>query len=117
MSTMTERFDAIVVGAGPAGGTAARLLAREGGRVLLLDRATFPRDKPCGGGITFRADSENDVDFAPVTEREIYGVRTVVTRVKDPLRSELFARLGLRTFSPTKVGVQLAHDAIFEAGA
>jgi geranylgeranyl reductase family protein len=75
MSSMTERFDAIVVGAGPAGSTAARLLARDGARVLLLDRATFPRDKPCGGGITFRADSENDVDLSPVTEREIYGVR------------------------------------------
>ncbi len=48
---------------------------------------------------------------------EIYGVGTVVTRVKDPLRSELFGRLGLRTFSPTKIGVALAHDAIFQAGA
>ncbi|TAK60454.1 MAG: geranylgeranyl reductase family protein [Dehalococcoidia bacterium] len=75
MSSMTERFDAIVIGAGPAGSTATRHLARVGARVLLLDRATFPRDKPCGGGITFRADSENDVDFSPVTEREIFGVR------------------------------------------
>jgi len=36
-----------VVGAGPAGSATALLLARTGARVLLLDRARFPRDKPC----------------------------------------------------------------------
>ena len=41
------RWDAIVVGAGPAGSATALLLARSGARVLLLDRARFPRDKPC----------------------------------------------------------------------
>lgn len=40
-------WDAIVVGAGPAGSATARQLARGGARVLLLDRARFPRDKPC----------------------------------------------------------------------
>jgi hypothetical protein len=47
----------------------------------------------------------------------MYGVETVVTRVKDPLRAELFGGLGLRTFSPTKFGIALAHDAIFDAPA
>jgi geranylgeranyl reductase family protein len=46
---------AIVVGAGPAGSTAARALALGGARVFLLERAGFPRNKPCGGGITTRA--------------------------------------------------------------
>lgn len=45
----------IVVGAGPAGSTAARHLAERGARVLLLDRARFPRDKVCGGGLTPKA--------------------------------------------------------------
>jgi geranylgeranyl reductase family protein len=40
--------DAVVVGAGPAGAATAILLAQEGLRVVLLDRATFPRDKICG---------------------------------------------------------------------
>jgi len=44
----------IVVGAGPAGATAARTLAGAGVNVLLLDRSNFPRNKPCGGGISFR---------------------------------------------------------------
>jgi geranylgeranyl reductase family protein len=39
--------DVVVVGAGPAGSAVSILLARQGYRVLLLDRATFPRDKAC----------------------------------------------------------------------
>lgn len=45
-------FDAIVVGAGPAGAVSATLLARRGHRVLLLDKARFPRDKICGGALS-----------------------------------------------------------------
>jgi len=44
---VTDRWDAVVVGAGPAGATTALLLARAGASVLLLDRARFPRDKAC----------------------------------------------------------------------
>jgi geranylgeranyl reductase family protein len=49
---MPELWDVIVVGAGPAGSSAARVAAETGARVLLLDRARFPRYKTCGGGIT-----------------------------------------------------------------
>src|SRR4051812_34675967 len=45
----------LIVGAGPAGATAARTLAMAGVRVGLVDRAAFPRNKPCGGGISIRA--------------------------------------------------------------
>ena len=41
-------FDAVVVGAGPAGSVAALVLARSGARVALIDRRRFPRDKACG---------------------------------------------------------------------
>jgi geranylgeranyl reductase family protein len=44
----------LVIGAGPAGATAARALARAGVTVRLLDRSKFPRNKPCGGGISLR---------------------------------------------------------------
>jgi geranylgeranyl reductase family protein len=63
-----ERFDAVVVGAGPAGSATAIRLARGGARVLLADRARFPRDKPCGGGLTGRAARELPVDVTPVVE-------------------------------------------------
>ncbi|MBN9392146.1 MAG: geranylgeranyl reductase family protein [Chloroflexi bacterium] len=45
---MSEIYDAIVVGAGPGGSSAALGLARGGANVLLLDKFDFPRDKPCG---------------------------------------------------------------------
>ncbi len=67
-------YDAIVVGAGPAGSTAAREIAARGGSVLLLERAAFPRDKPCGGGVTPRAAKLLPFDLAPVVERTVDGV-------------------------------------------
>jgi geranylgeranyl reductase family protein len=67
-----ERFDAIVVGAGPAGSTAAYRLSRAGARVLLLDRERFPRDKPCGGGLTYRAVRELPVSVEPVVEDVVH---------------------------------------------
>jgi menaquinone-9 beta-reductase len=47
--------DCVIVGAGPAGSTCALLLARAGFDVLLLDRAVFPRHKPCGDCISPQA--------------------------------------------------------------
>jgi geranylgeranyl reductase family protein len=44
----------VVVGAGPAGATAARTLALAGVPVQLFDRSAFPRNKPCGGGVSAR---------------------------------------------------------------
>jgi geranylgeranyl reductase family protein len=66
-----EQFDAIVVGAGPAGSTAAYRLARAGANVLLLDKAQFPRNKPCGGAISTRALNELPLDPKPVVEHVV----------------------------------------------
>ena len=44
-------YDVVVVGAGPAGSTAAKFCSEKGIKTLLIDKDKFPRDKPCGGGL------------------------------------------------------------------
>jgi geranylgeranyl reductase family protein len=69
------RYDVIVVGAGPAGSTCAYRLASAGASVLLFDRARFPRDKPCGGGVTGRAARLLPFSLEPVVEDTVTSVR------------------------------------------
>src|SRR5687768_5869470 len=61
----------LIVGAGPAGATAARALAAAGVTVRLLDRSRFPRNKPCGGGISLRV-----LKRFPYLERELGRIVT-----------------------------------------
>ena len=53
-----DRFDAIVVGAGPAGITAAKSLANAGLSVVVLERGQFPGSKNVWGGILYREPTE-----------------------------------------------------------
>jgi geranylgeranyl reductase family protein len=57
-----------IIGAGPSGSIAAYQLASSGLEVLLLDRAKFPRDKPCGGGVTVRCERILPFSIEPVIE-------------------------------------------------
>jgi len=68
-------WDAIVVGAGPAGCAAAYDLAATGRDVLLLDRAEFPRQKACAGGLTLKAVKALRYSIEPVVRQRISHMR------------------------------------------
>jgi flavin-dependent dehydrogenase len=57
-----DRCDALIVGGGPAGSTCAWKLRRAGLDVLMIDAASFPRDKLCAGWITPQVVAELDLD-------------------------------------------------------
>lgn len=68
-----KTFDVIIVGAGPAGSKAALELSKKGYHTLLIDKAQFPRHKPCGGGMPVKACHLAGLDIASVKEKEING--------------------------------------------
>ena len=68
---VSPRYDALVIGAGPAGSSCAHQLAAAGARVLLTDKARFPRDKPCGGALTWRSVRQLPVAIDPVVEHVV----------------------------------------------
>jgi len=81
---VTDRWDAVVVGAGPAGATTALLLARAGASVLLIDRARFPRDKACSEylspattEILARLDRDVLAEVESAAHAKLYGMKVV----------------------------------------
>ncbi|NWF95027.1 MAG: NAD(P)/FAD-dependent oxidoreductase [Candidatus Thorarchaeota archaeon] len=70
---MTD-YDVLIVGGGPAGSTAARRTATAGLRVLLLDKAVFPRSKPCAGAIRGRVRDLLDFEIGDTVHRKISGL-------------------------------------------
>lgn len=71
---MLFHYDALIVGAGPAGCAAAYDLARAGRRVLLLDRRTFPRHKACACGLTRKTLKALRYSVEPILERQCRDV-------------------------------------------
>ncbi len=86
-------YDVTVVGAGPAGGYAAYLLARQGHNVLIIDRARFPREKTCGGGISNKTVELLEFDISPVVHRRVVGAY-LTYRNQDPVVRDLGERGG-----------------------
>ena len=58
-------FDCIIVGAGPAGSTAAYHLAKQGRSVVVVEKASLPRKKPCSGGVPGAIAQWLDFDLTP----------------------------------------------------
>src|ERR1700728_183690 len=68
-------WDAMVVGAGPAGCAAAYDLAAAGQSVLLLDKKDFPRAKACAGGLTTKAVKALRYSIDPVVRKVVRRIR------------------------------------------
>ena len=84
---MAARSDVLIVGAGPSGSLLGYLLARRGFHVTIIDKAAFPRDKVCGGGLSNKAIGLLPFDVGPVVQRRVTGAfltyRNQETVVKD----------------------------------
>jgi len=81
-------YNCIIIGAGPAGSTAAYHLAKRDRSVLVLEKASLPRYKSCGGGVSPVIKQWFDCDFAPVIDNTISQVR-FSWQLTDPLEIEL----------------------------
>lgn len=113
----TIERDVIVVGAGPGGSTCASYLARAGVDVLLIDKETFPRDKPCG-------DSQAEVTIKHVAELgaldEVrkYGFRNKGFLLTSPSYEKAYlAGPGERYTTPRKIFDNIMKNTAVRHGA
>ncbi|MGL5083496.1 MAG: geranylgeranyl reductase family protein [Microcoleaceae cyanobacterium] len=81
-------FDCIIIGAGPAGGTAAYHLAKRGRSVLVLEKASWPRKKPCGGGVSPAIAQWFDFDFTPAISTTVEKIR-YTWKLGDPVEGTI----------------------------
>ncbi len=96
-------YDTIIVGAGPAGGTAAYHLAKKGHSVLILEKAALPRYKPCGGGVSPAISQWFDFDLSPAISTKVDSLR-FTWKLGDPVEAKI----------PTKEPVWMVRRNIFD---
>lgn len=118
---MTDQHDVIVVGGGPAGSSCARELVRAGLDVLVVDRAVFPRDKPCAGWITPAVIAAAGLDLdeyargrvlQPITGFDVgvIGGRRTLARFDDTV-SHAIRRCEFDTFLLRQSGARIREGA------
>ena len=109
--------DVIVIGAGPAGALCAHTLRSLGRTVLVLDKASFPRPKPCGGGLTIKTLALMPYSVAPVLERLTRGLQLGFrTAQGDSFRTAL-GRDPICTFTVRENFDSFNFDQMLAAGA
>lgn len=105
-------YDAIIVGSGPAGASAAYILAKAGKKVLLLEKEKLPRYKTCGGGLTFRGRNLIPFDLSEIIESKCYATEindfeaniSFLTKRENPVVSmTMRSKLDYRLIEETKI--------------
>lgn len=112
-------WDVIVVGAGPAGATSARVAAEAGASVLLLDKASFPRYKTCGGGLLGSSIAYLPESVVGTSERDISGIVFSRSLGKTHLRRSKIPSLKMvqrERFDQANVDAAVAAGAEFRDG-
>src|SRR5262245_29014142 len=120
-----QSCDVLIIGGGPAGSSCARELVRQGREVVVLDKATFPRDKICAGWITPAVVDELEIDLVdyakgrvlqPITafRTGLVGGPTVETRYRRTVsygirRCEFDHYLLARSGARLRLGEPLDH--------
>jgi geranylgeranyl reductase family protein len=88
---MNRKYDVIIVGSGPAGGTAAFYLGEAGKRVLVIEKESLPRYKTCGGAVSTRMLEQFPFSFETVIQSKVkaisYGLREATVTIPLPDRS------------------------------
>jgi trk system potassium uptake protein TrkA len=132
----------VIMGCGRVGSALAAMLADEGHDVTVLDvraeafrrlPANFKGKRHIGNGIdqdvlarigVGEADAfiavtqgDNRNTMAAQIAKHIFGVKRVLCRIYDPIREEMYEKLGLETISPTIVGARLLKDKLDRAAA
>ena len=108
--------DVLIVGAGPAGTAAATVLARAGRSVVVVDKATFPRDKCCGDGLTTLALRMLErIDFDPGTVASWQTVGSAWLRSPSGREVEVPLPQGRGQFAAVAARLQLDNELMKHA--
>lgn len=103
-----RKTDVLIIGAGPAGSVCGYLLQKAGVSCLLVDHATFPRDKICGGGLTPKCWKLLE-ELIPEFKYEYNSIRRIRFMVEDNHRCEFEPALELRLVKRKEFDKQLVE--------